>query len=176
MRTRTVLLTAAVTLALAVGAQAADKLSDVTRVRPLNPEAAALLADAQQKSETVRNLIKDLDGGDVVAYVQVVPANEAGPQSTLQFVGASHAVRFVLIQVADCRKPCRKAELLGHELQHVHEVIAAAWVTDDAGMQRLLTMTGYPDSSSARRYETSAAGQTERKVRNDMRVTGGSAQ
>ena len=176
MRTRTVLLTTAVTLALAAGAQAADKLGDLTRVRPLNQEATALLADAQQKSDTVRNLVKGLDGGDVIAYIQVVPATESGPQSTLQFVGASHMARFVLIQVANCDKPCRKAELLGHELQHVNEVIAARWVTDDYQMQRLLTMTGYPDSSSARGYETTAAGQTERKVRRDISTIVGSAQ
>ena len=176
MRTRTVLLAAAVILALAAGAQAADKLSGVTRIRPLNPGAAALLADAQQKSETVRNLVKSLEDGDVVAYVQLVPANASGPQSTLQFVGASHTVRFVLIQVADCEKPCRKAELLGHELQHVNEVLVATWITDDSAMQRMLKMTGYPDSSSARGYETAAAGQTERKVRHDVGAIVGSAQ
>jgi hypothetical protein len=180
MRTRAALLSAAVTLALAAGASAGDKpgdkLSDVTRIRPLNEQAAALLADAQQKSATVRNLVKGLEGGDVVAYVQVVPASEGGPQSTLQFVGASRTVRFVLIQVAECKKPCRRAELLGHELQHVNEVIAASWVVNDNSLQRLLTMTGYPDSTSARGYETAAAGQVERKVRRDIGAIAGSAQ
>lgn len=176
MRTRAALLSAAVTLALAASANAGDKLSDVTRVRPLNEQAAVLLADAQQKSETVRTLIKGLQGGDVVAYVQVVPANEGGPQSALQFVGASKAVRFVLIQVADCKKPCRLAELLGHELQHVTEVNAASWVVSDHELQRLLTMTGYPDSNSARGYETTAAGQMERRVRRDIGAIAGSVQ
>jgi hypothetical protein len=176
MRTRAALLSAAVTLALASGANAGDKLGDVTRVRPLNEQAAVLLADAQQQSETVRNLVEGLRGGDVVVYVQVVPAKEGGPQSTLQFVGASRAVRFVLIQVAECKKPCRRAELLGHELQHVNEVIAASWVVNDHELQRLLTMTGYPDSSSARGYETSAAGQMERKVRREISGIAGSAQ
>ena len=67
----------------------------------------------------MRELVKTLDRGDVVAYVQVVPAAEGAPQSGLLFVGASHTVRFVLIQIAECKAPCRRIELLGHELQHV---------------------------------------------------------
>ncbi len=112
----------------------------------------------------------------MIAYIQVVPSTEGAPQSTLQFVGASHTVRFVLIQMADCKAPCRRTELLGHELQHVNEMMPAAWVTDDAQLQRLLTMTGYPDNTSARGYETMAAGQIEKRVRSDVRSATGSVQ
>jgi len=175
MRTRTALLTAAVMLALAAGAEAGT-LSGLTRVRPLNAQATSLLADAQEKSVTIRDLIKKLESGDVVAYVHVVPAAEGTPQSGLRFVGASRTVRYVLIQVVDCRTPYRGIELLGHELQHVTEVMPAAWVTDDNNLQRLLSLTGYPDSSSARRYETMAAASVERKVHRDVRAAIGSVQ
>ena len=36
----------------------------------------------------------------------------------------------------------------------------AAWVTDDSSLQRLLTVTGFPDSSSARGYETMSRGRS----------------
>jgi hypothetical protein len=170
MRTRIVLLTAAVTLALAAGAGAGNDLKGVTRVRPVNDKAASLLADAQQKSETVRNLIKQLDKGDVVAFVQVASPTEEGPQSTTRFVGVSKLARFVLIQVAECEAPCRWAELLGHELQHVNEVAALPGIADDVDLQRFLVQTGYRDTSSARGYETMAARQAERNVRRDIRA------
>jgi hypothetical protein len=176
MRSRTVLLTAAVTLALAAGADAGGILSGVTRVRPVNDKAALLLADAQQKSETVRNLIKQLDKGNVVALVHVVPPAEDGPQSTMRFVGASKLARFVLIQVAECEAPGRRAELLGHELQHANEVAASSWIADDTDLQRLLKVTGYMDTASARRYETGAAKQVERNVRREVRAASGPAQ
>jgi hypothetical protein len=144
MRTSTVLLTAAVTLALAAGAEASGTLSGVTRVRPVNAKAAALLTDAQQQSETVRNLIKQLDQGNVVAFVQVVSPTEEGPQSTMRFLGASKLARFVLIQVAECKAPCRRAELLGHELQHVNEVAALTWVADDREVRRDIRAVSRP--------------------------------
>lgn len=168
MRSRTVLLTAAVTLALAAGAEAGGNLSGVTRIRPVNDKAALLLTDAQQKSETVRTLIKQLDKGNVVAFVHVVPPTEGGPQSTMRFVGVSKLARFVLIQVAECVEPSRRAELLGHELQHVNEVAASSWVTDDTELQRALKLRGYLDKGSARGYETMAAKQAERNVRREL--------
>jgi hypothetical protein len=145
-------------------------------VRPLDEQAAVLVAEAQQNSATVRNLVEQLGDGDVVAYVQVVSATPNGPLSGLQFVGASHTVRFVLIQIANCQAPCRRIELLGHELQHATEVAATAWVTDNPQLQRLMAFTGWPDASTARRFETAAAGQAERLVRRDLRAVTGSAQ
>ncbi len=176
MHTRTVLITAAVTLALAAGAEASGNLTGVTRVHAVNDKAAALLADAQQKSETVRSLIEQLDKGNVVAFVQVVSPTKEGPQSTMQFLGASSLTRFVLIQVAECEAPCRRAELLGHELQHANEVTQSAWVADDLDLRRLLMLRGYLDSSSARGYETPAATLTQRKVRRDIRAISSPAQ
>ena len=41
-------------------------------------------------------------------------------------------MRFVIIQLAECKAPCRAIELLGHELQHVADVAKATWVTDDS--------------------------------------------
>jgi hypothetical protein len=171
MRFRAALLSAAlIVLVLAPSAGAAGPMGDVTRVRPLNDQAAALVTEAKQKSATVRDLLKALENGDVVAYVQVVPAKEGAPTSTLQFVGASHTVRFILVQVAECKTPCRKIELLGHELQHAADVAQSPWVTDDGRLQAMLALTGWVDKGSARGYETPAAMRAERLVRRDVQA------
>ena len=52
MRIRSVLISAAVTMALAAGAEAGPRLRGVTRIHPVNDQAAALLTDARQQSET----------------------------------------------------------------------------------------------------------------------------
>jgi hypothetical protein len=176
MRIRSVLISAAVTMALAAGAEAGPKLRGVTRIHPVNDQAAALLTDARQQSETVRNLIKQLDEGNVVVFVQVVPPVADGPLSTMRFLGATSVTRLVLIQVAECDAPCRRAELLGHELQHANEVAEATWVADDSDLQRMLKLRGYLDSGSARRYETPAARLAERSVRRDIRAVSRPAQ
>ena len=168
MRTRAALLSVAVTLMLAPGV-VAGPLSDVPRVRPHSDAAATLIAEAQKQSPTVRDLFKRMENGDVVAYVQVVPASPGAPESTLVFLGASKLARFVVIQVADCQAPCRGIELLGHELQHAVDMAAAAWVTDDAQLQRMLSLTGWRDGETARGYETLSAMRVERQVHRDVR-------
>jgi hypothetical protein len=176
MRIHAALLSAAVTLALATAANAASPLADVVRIRPLDAQAAAVFAEAQQKSATVRELVSAIRGGDVVAYIQVVPSIEGNPDSGLRFVGGSKVMRFVLIQIAECKAPCREIERLGHELQHVTEVARSSWVTDDSQMQRMLMITGWKDSTAARGYETAAAGQVERMVRREVRGVTGAAE
>jgi hypothetical protein len=176
MRTRAALLSAAIVLTFAAGADAGDRLAGLPRVRPLNEQAASLVADAQQKSPTVRDLLNKLETGDVVAYIQVVPARRDSPESTLLFVSATAAVRYVLIQVSDCQAPCRGLELLGHELQHATDVASRPWVTDDGQLQRMLAMTGWRDASTARGYETPDAMQAERRVHRDVRGVAGTIQ
>ena len=176
MRIHAALLSATVILALATAANAASPLPDVVRIRPLDAKAAAVFAEAQQKSATVRELVSTIRDGDVVAYIQVVPSAEGNPESGLQFIGGSKVMRFVLIQLAECKAPCRAIELLGHELQHVTEVARSSWVTDDSEMQRMLMITGWKDYTSARGYETAAAGQVERMVRREVRGVAGAAE
>ncbi len=171
MRIRTALLLAAVTLIGAPGADAAGPARD-PRVRPLDEGAASLVAEAQEKSPTVRSLFKQLEGADVVAYVQTVRSVEGLPLSGLQFLGASTVERYVLIQIANCDVPCRRIELLGHELRHVAEVAGAQWVRSDDSMQRMIQKVGWRDTEAARGYETRSATLAEKQVRSEVRATG----
>jgi len=173
MRLRSALTALGSIMLLAHSAGASTPLGDMPRVRALNAQAVTLVAEARTKSQTVRDLLKALEGGDTIAYVQIVPAAEGTPPSTLRFVGASHTARFVLIQLADCTEPCRRIERLGHELQLAVDVAGRAWITDDAQLQRMLVMTGWADGTSARGYETAAALEAERQVRRELRGSGG---
>jgi hypothetical protein len=175
MRCHTVLLATALTLTLAAGVDARDKSVDAPHVRPLNQASGALMAVAQQRSATVRDLFNKLEADNLVVYVNVTTLNSDGPESGLRFVGTSTVQRFVLISISDTSAVDRRIELLGHELQHAVDVAGTPWVTDDGRFQSLMTMVGWRDSSRARGYETMAANQTERLVRRDVR-TGNGAQ
>jgi len=174
MRCYAVLLSAAVTLTLAAGVDARERTFDGPHVRPLNQASAALMADAQQKSATVRELFNKLEASNVVAYVHVVPLATGTPESGLRFVGTSKMARFVLISISGDSTADRRIELLGRELQHAVEIAGMPWVTDDARFQYLMSVVGWQDTSGARRgYETAAANRTERQVRLEVRgITG----
>jgi hypothetical protein len=117
MRCSTALFAGAITLALAAGAEARGPGFDGPHVRALDPAGAALMADAQQKSATVRNLFKRLDASDVVAYVRVAPASQGAPEAGFSFVGMSKAARFVMASISSELPADRRIELLAHELQ-----------------------------------------------------------
>lgn len=176
MRCRTAILTAALTLTLAAGAQARDKRVDAPHLRSLNEASTAVMRDAQQKSTTVRDLVSQLEASNLVAYVHVAPGAQDTPESALKFIGRSKAQRFVLISISSDASADRRIELLGHELQHAAEAAGTSWVTDDAQFQSLMTMIGWRDSSRARGYETSAANHAQRRVRTDVRAATGTPQ
>jgi hypothetical protein len=169
MKTYTAILSAALVLTLATVAGARERTVDAPHLRATNQASGALLADAQQKSATVRELVNKLEQSNVVAYVNVTPLDKGTPTSGLNYVGSSSVQRFVLITIADDASADRRIELLGHELQHAADVAATKWVTSDVQFQRYISMIGWRDSTTARGYETAAANATERQVRRDVR-------
>ena len=166
------LLAAVVALALSAGVDARAETFYGPHLRPLNPAGAALIADSHESSVTMRELVKELDSSDLIIYVRVVPTAAGGPESTISFMSMSKMARFVSIVVsADCDFN-RQIELLGHELEHAREIAERPAITSDVQFQAMLSVLGWRDSSRGRGYETSAATQTERKVRRDVRGIG----
>lgn len=170
MRCSTALITGAITLALAAGAEARGSGFDGPHIRALDPAGAALIADAQQKSATVRNLFKKLEASDVVAYVRVVPAPEGTPEAGFSFVGMSKAARFVMASISTELPADRRIELLAHELQHAVDVAGIAWVTNNLQFQKYMNLNGWRDASTAVGYETASACRAERQARKEVRA------
>ena len=175
MRCDTVLLSAALTLTLAAGVDARDRI-DAPHLRPLNQTSGAVVANAQQKSATVRALINALEASNLVAYVSLTPLAKDSPESGLRFIGSSKVQRFVLISISDDSAADRQVELLGHELQHAVEAASSTWVRDDIDFQHLISTVGWRDTTRARGYETTAANRTETQVRRDVRAAMGAQQ
>jgi hypothetical protein len=163
-----------VLLTLTAGVDA--RAQNAPQLRPVNPTSGALMADAQQKSATVRELIGKLEASNLVVYVNVAPLTADSPESGLRFIGSSKVQRFVLISVSADSAADRRIELLGHELRHAVEVAGASWVRNDIDFQTLISRVGWRDASQARGYETTAATATEHQVRHDVRAAVGTHQ
>jgi hypothetical protein len=169
MRTAAAVVTAAVALALAPTVSAGQS-GGAPRVRPLTAQAQVLVTEAEQMSGTVRDLMKKLESENLVVYVDVVREVDRAPLSSMRLLGATKYERYALVQVADCKEPGRKAELLGHELRHASDLATARWITDDEQLQRLMAYVGWVDRASARGYETASAMNTERQVGREVRA------
>ena len=169
MRSSTALLAGAFTLALAVGAEARGPGFAGPHVRALDPAAAALMAEGQQKSATVRDLFKKLDGTDIVAYIRIAPPSAGTPKAAFTFVSNSKVVRFVMASISGDLPADRRIELLAHELQHAVDVARLPWVTDNVQFQNYLSHTGWRDATTAAGYETATASRAERQARKEVR-------
>ncbi len=173
MRHPALLLSAALAFVLAAGVGARDRTIAGPHVRALGPDGATVIAGAQQKSATVRELLDQLQSSDLVVYVNVVPLPADSPESGLSFISTSKMARFVLVTLSSGAAADRRIELLGHELQHAIEVAGQPWVADNSRFQSLMTVIGWRDASKARGYETTAANMIESQVRRDVRGGGG---
>jgi hypothetical protein len=168
MRCSTALVTGAITLALAVGAEARGPGFDGPHVRALDPASAALIKDAQQRSATVRDLFKKLQTSDIVAYVRIAPSPEGTPEAGFTFVGMSKAARFVMASISGEAAADRRIELLAHELQHAVDLAGVAWVTSSTQLRRYMNLNGWRDADTGVGYETASACRTERQVRKEL--------
>jgi hypothetical protein len=174
MKRHVAFISLAAALVMATSAYARDPIANSPHVRPATPATTAFVADAQQKSETVRDLLQTLEKGNVVAYVHLA-SFESGPAgSAIQFVSSSNKQRFVLITINQALPADRQIALLGHELQHVTEVSRVSWVRDQAAMRSMLALFGWRDSTALIGFETTAAMTVERRVGRELATAGAS--
>jgi hypothetical protein len=167
MRKNVAVLSIVMTMAMAGGAGATEMKRD-PHVRPANQQGAALMAEGQEKSQTVRDLAAKLDQSDLVAYVVTASRLPDAPESAIRFIGRSKVQRFVLVQISNETPPDQRIELLAHELQHAVEAARSTWVNDENTLGTLFERIGWRDASKQRGYETTAASLIGRQVRREL--------
>jgi len=132
-------------------------------VRPATPMAQEIIDDASERSPTIRALLDDLSGTDLIVHVDL-RYDRPSYQGRTTFVTATAWARYVHIDILERLSPARRAEVLAHELWHALEIAGAPEVRDDTGMRELFTRIGW---RSGRHFETAAAQAVERWVRDD---------
>jgi hypothetical protein len=160
-------LAAGLTLAgMTIAAEENPPLSPTRHVRGLKPEMERLLANAAQRSVTVRKLIATLEQSDLIVYVTTsldIPVRTG----TTVFVSRAGGMRFLLISLYMLTYHDEMIANLGHELQHAVEVAAAPDVIDEPTLGALYRRIGF-GGGIENRFETSAAVDITRLVRAEV--------
>jgi hypothetical protein len=120
--------------------------------------------DATRSSPTVGAMIAAIEQTDIIVYVDVQTSPLSWRGGT-QFIGASLSSRFVQVTINLSLPPADRAEVLGHELQHVLEIARAPAVRDAAGMKRLFGNIGWGHGDE---FETAAARDVEETVHREI--------
>jgi len=139
-----------------------------THTRALTPGAAALLAEATERSPAIRKLVDDLERTDVVVYLSdSMSGFESESQAYLTFVAAAAGLRYLLVRVDPWRsQQSERIARLGHELQHATEIAQAPEVRDGDGVRRLYKHIGWEGQRG--RFESSHAREVGDLVRNEL--------
>lgn len=133
--------------------------------RTLDPEAAATLALAIERSPLVRALVAEIESSNVVVHIQFSWDVPAGIGGTTRFVTSRGGYRYVRIVLSNRLQGNDRVAILGHELEHAAE-IARSDVNDRDGIRRLLEATGY--QVAERFFETRSAQRAERTIRREL--------
>jgi hypothetical protein len=141
----------------------------VARLRPVDPDARALLETALDSSPTVAELAVRLEQTDIIAIVET-RVMEGSARAITVFFTAAPGARYLLIRINRMLDRASRIEMVGHELQHALEVAAAPEVRDEAGMATLYRRIGRP-SLSPPGFETEAAKEAGKRVRADLKVS-----
>lgn len=138
------------------------------RVRANDAASASLLGDALNRSLTVRGLAGKIQRSDVL--VMLALSNDRTVRGLTQFSTAQDGVRILVTRITTFLIQDERIAVLAHELQHACEIAAAPEVTSDAAVRQLFDRIGDRTSWVGDRYETAAAVDVERQVREELRV------
>jgi hypothetical protein len=119
-------------LAVSSSASAQHSATSPSRVRAEAADVRALVAEAADRSPTVRALIDEVDRSDIIVYVRVRPFASHRLDGRTGFIGSRPAARFLMIEIACPRTRDAQIATLAHELQHVVEIAHAPWVVGPA--------------------------------------------
>jgi hypothetical protein len=139
-----------------------------SHMRPLTQGAAELLTRAADRSTILRTQLEAIERSDVVVYLLDSMSRGAGhTKASLEFVVSAGGKRYVVVKVDRWRlNPCEAIAWLGHELQHVIEVVGAPAVTDATQLARLYRRIGWEYGSG--QFESDAAQTAGHRVRNEL--------
>jgi hypothetical protein len=167
----TLALVVALGMAAPSGADIPQVSNPKARVRPMQQRVEALLATGMARSETFRHLVRRIEASDVIVYIEARRDLRAGIGASMTFVATSATDRFLRIQLDARHTPNMLVALLGHELQHVVEVVDEATVRSADDLRAFYRTSGVrtgPDS-----YDSVAARDAGYRVRAEIRHSPG---
>ncbi len=139
------------------------------RIRPADARAALILRLGLERSAILRQLVDDIEGGEVIVYVVLngdMPDRLAG---SLNFAGEGGRYRYLRVALNADLPADQIVASLAHELQHVREVMAAPEVRDDASLRSLYRRIGQESHVAGKLgWETNEARAISMDVRREL--------
>jgi hypothetical protein len=140
------------------------------RVRPYDTRIATLLLDGLRRSAYLGSLVDRIEASDVIVYLELQPRLDRRLAGCLTWLTSVGKYRYVRASINSELPPQALIAAIGHELQHVIEVIENPSVT---GPESLLTLykrigSGGPPGSPV--LDTQAARDAGALVRKDLRA------
>ena len=136
-------------------------------VRGTTTRMTEMLTEAIKRSPTFAALVTAIDNTDVIVHVEEVRQLPVGVDGRLTFVHAAGGVRYLRAQILGGRGAIDTMSTVGHELQHALEVATQPKVRDLASFATLYMQIGDQPIRSDR-FDTAAAREAGRRVRNEM--------
>ena len=154
-----------------VYAEEVDRITTpaLVRVRSHSPEIAVIIRTASESSPAFRRLMTSIDATDGLIYVDFGKCGHGVRACLLLAVQVAGPFRILHIKV-DARRPdCRLMVDIGHELQHVIELLSDPHVTDGVTAYSFYERAARVESrSDGVTFETEAAQQAGSDVRHEV--------
>ena len=140
------------------------------RVRGATVDAALLLDELVARSPTVRDLVGRLNHSDLLVYIRHQWFSTATLRGRIGFLTADSRRRLLAIEISSRYTRTDQLVALAHELQHAMEMAGAPSVWDAPSLAAFYTVIGVQtgSTSSSETYETIAADDIGRRVRNEL--------
>lgn len=153
-------------------AWAADRssLPGGAHVRPTSPAIGRVLDSGLLRSPHLRELIRSLEGSDVIVYVSETPAMPSQLTGFLAYMATAGGFRYLRVFLPAHKPGLTLIPALGHELQHAVEIAGAPAIVDASSLARHYQTVGFDTTTSRTRrcYESLAAIQAGHRVRMDV--------
>ena len=137
---------------LAAGAVVAQDQPATVRIRSHSPRVTGAIAEGAARSATFRRLVETIDAGDVLVYVDEGECRQNVSACLLMSVTIAGPFRVLQIRVNLRRTPgCTLVESIGHEFQHVVEVLSEPRVRTGSQLYHFFERIG---DNGGGRFET----------------------
>lgn len=115
------------------------------RIRCVGPIATGLVKEGRERSPTFRKLVEELEASDWIVFVQRGSCRLAGVTGCLLHqVGSYDALRYLRVVVSEpFGSDDEMIATIGHELQHVVEVVRTPGISDAGDIRQLYRRIGY---------------------------------
>jgi len=139
------------------------------RLRANDARAAALVIAGIERSPTLRGIADRIEHGDVIVYLGMQPLLRRDHLAgLLTWMTASKRFRYVRVSINPELPEKTAIAALGHELQHVLEVIANPSIVDSTSLESFYSRHGISMRVSTNSWDSEAARDAGARVRQDL--------